>query len=185
MRPEFQEANVRLEKYQTANWRFYFSAWRERVGAMKTEHQNLPQRPSTALTGAPGLASRGIACEPRPRPVVECSDCGASFVSTRPWAQFCGNACRKRFHNRKLARAAIAVDLLMAWRFDRAAFEAVGGRALLSRVVAGFRREDQRDRAGRRSWDAPRAAKQRAARFLSVVVGRGVAGTKSRRGRSR
>jgi hypothetical protein len=113
-----------------------------------------------------------------------CRECGIALATRRGTAQFCGSACRQQFHNRKLARAAIAVDLLMAWRFDRAAFEMAGGRTLLCRIVAAFRAEDWRDRAGRRSWDDPRLAKQRSARFLSIVVGRGVAGVK-RRGRAR
>jgi hypothetical protein len=131
-----------------------------------------------ALRGFSGVALQRKASA-RPRDVARrCLECGDAFTARRQTAQFCGRSCRQQFHSRKTARASVAIDLLMAWRFDRAAFEAVGGRTLLSQVIAGFRAEDRRERAGRKSWDHPQMAKQRAVRFLSVAVGCNVAGAK-------
>jgi hypothetical protein len=114
----------------------------------------------------------------------ECLECGEPFLARRTTALFCGNRCRKVFNNRKAMRGAIAYDFLLAWRFDRTMFEAVGGRTLLSRLIAGFRAEDRRDRAGRRSWDKIKTAKERAARFLSIVVTTNAVGS-DRRGRTK
>jgi ribosomal protein S27AE len=105
-----------------------------------------------------------------------CRECGSSFIARHGSREFCRASCRRAFHNRKASRGAILYDFLMAWRIDRLAFEAAGGRTLLSRMVAAFRADDSRHRAGRKSWDEPGRAKQRHPELFSAVVGVNAAG---------
>lgn len=70
-------------------------------------------------------------------------------------AEFCGQACRKAWNNRRLVRGAELYDLVMALRWDRAAATGLHVFTALSRMAAGFRREDLDQRAGRRSWSPP------------------------------
>jgi hypothetical protein len=64
----------------------------------------------------------------------------------------------------------------MAWRFERQLFENAGGRMLLGRLAAAFRAEDKRDRAGRKSWDDLRKAKERSAHIFAILVATDIAG---------
>jgi hypothetical protein len=107
-----------------------------------------------------------------------CRECGATVFAARSTREFCDAACRRAFHNRKAIRGAVAYDFLMAWRVNREAFEAAGGRTLLTRLVAAFRAEDERDRGGRQSWDDLAKAKQRHPEFFATVVGVNVAGVR-------
>ncbi|MGW5961031.1 transcriptional regulator [Methylorubrum thiocyanatum] len=70
-------------------------------------------------------------------------------------AEFCGPACRKAWNNRRLLRGAELYDLFMALRWDRRAATGLHVFTALSRLAAGFRREDTEERAGRRSWASP------------------------------
>jgi len=105
-----------------------------------------------------------------------CRECGQIFFAQRNTREFCGAECRRTFHNRKATRGAVAYDFLMAWRFDRDAFEAAGGRTLLTQMASAFRADDERERDGRRSWDPLTNSKQRHPQFFATVVGINVAG---------
>jgi len=106
-----------------------------------------------------------------------CRECGKSFSAQRDTREFCSATCRRAWNNRRATRGSICFDAVMAWRFDRDAFEAAGGRRLLGQLASAFRAEDERDRAGRRSWDDLQRVKQRKPEiFAAVVVGRNVAG---------
>jgi hypothetical protein len=109
-----------------------------------------------------------------------CRECGAALTARRATAQFCDDQCRGIFHKRKATRGALAYDFLMAWRFEREVFENAGGRNLLGRLAAAFRAEDERDRAGRKSWDDPRKAKERSAHIFATLVATNVAGVRKR-----
>ena len=56
------------------------------------------------------------------------------------------------------------------------AFEAAGGRRMLTQLASAFRAEDERDRAGRKSWNDLRSARERNPRIFATVVGVNVAG---------
>ncbi|BAQ17434.1 hypothetical protein GL4_1985 [Methyloceanibacter caenitepidi] len=75
-----------------------------------------------------------------------------------------------------MARGAEMYDLLMAMRFDREAARDAGAWSFLCRMASEFKRLDQRDREGRRSWDPPATVKARHPRLAATVVGLNVAG---------
>ena len=91
-----------------------------------------------------------------PQRTCGCLECGGSFVSRRPHAEFCGSACRKTWNNRRLIRGAELYDLFMSLRWDRVVATTLHVFTALSRMAAHFRREDVAERAGRRSWAHPR-----------------------------
>lgn len=103
-----------------------------------------------------------------------CRECGQPFEAKRTTRQFCGPACRSGFNNRKATRGAQLYDLVMSMRFVRA--EAKDALFLLCRAAARFKAEDERDRAGRPSWDDVETVRARNPSLLSTVVGRNVAG---------
>jgi hypothetical protein len=108
-----------------------------------------------------------------------CRECGASFSAKRDTREYCDASCRRTWNNRRVSRGAILFDAVMAWRFERNAFEEVCGRRLFSQLASVFRAEDERQRAGRRSWDDARRVKQRNPEiFASVVIGTNVAGNR-------
>jgi hypothetical protein len=80
------------------------------------------------------------------------------------------------WNNRRLKRGGQLYDLVMAWRFNRAEIAAAGAQSLLCRMAAAFKAEDDRDRAGRQSWDDFARVRERNARLGSTVVGINVAG---------
>lgn len=84
-----------------------------------------------------------------------CLECGLPFMARQADAEFCGLACRKAWNNRRLLRGAELYDLFMALRWDRRAATGLHVFTALSRLAAGFRREDTQERSGRRSWASP------------------------------
>jgi hypothetical protein len=103
-----------------------------------------------------------------------CRECGHDFAARRATAEFCGEACRRAFHNRKAIRGAQLYDLFMALRYDRTRAAASGAFSLLCRMAAAFKAED--DRAGKRSWDKAQIVMARSARFRAALVGMNAAG---------
>lgn len=111
-----------------------------------------------------------------------CRECGRVFeVERRPSREFCSASCRRAFNNRKMQRGAELYDLLMAWRYDRAAASAAGVLRLLCRAAAIFKAKD--DRAGRRSWDELRRVVERKPYLNATLLTVDAAGV--RRGRRR
>jgi hypothetical protein len=99
-----------------------------------------------------------------------CRECGAKFQSRRATKEFCSKECRQAFNNMQMTRGVLAYQLLMAHRYERAAFEAAGGRKLLSQLASIFHEDDNRNRAGRKSWDDLRKVLERNPRLLATVV---------------
>lgn len=121
----------------------------------------------------------------RPRPPMTalqsgrpCRECGKPFSAKRDTREFCDASCRRIWNNRRATRGAILFDAVMAWRFQRDAFEAAGGRKLLGQLASAFRAQDERDRGGRRSWDELCKTKQRHPQFFATVVGINIAGVR-------
>lgn len=85
----------------------------------------------------------------------DCLECGKPFLPRQADAEFCAPACRKSWNNRRLVRGAELYDLFMALRWDRRTATGLHVFSALSRLAAGFRREDVDERAGRRSWSSP------------------------------
>ncbi|MDP4024428.1 transcriptional regulator [Methylobacterium sp. NEAU 140] len=86
-----------------------------------------------------------------------CLECGTPFTPRKSDAEFCAAGCRQSWNNRRLQRGAEVYDLLMALRWDRAVATGLHVFTALSRMAAGFRRQDIAERDGRRSWTPPAA----------------------------
>lgn len=81
-----------------------------------------------------------------------CRECGAAFKAVRKAGAFCTPACRTNWSNRRNMRGAQLYDLYMAHRFEREAATEAGALAIMNRLAADWRDEDNRQRGGRKSW---------------------------------
>lgn len=81
-----------------------------------------------------------------------CPECGKDFTSAKKHAEHCSPACRKAFNNRRQARGAIAYDMLMAMRYERNEATKAGLWADMCKTAQYWKMEDDKERAGRRSW---------------------------------
>jgi predicted nucleic acid-binding Zn ribbon protein len=81
-----------------------------------------------------------------------CPECGTPHTAIRRDAEFCGDACRKVFNNRRAVRGAELYDLFMVIRCERGVAQALGVWKLLCRLAQGYREDDVREREGRPSW---------------------------------
>lgn len=80
-----------------------------------------------------------------------CKECNGPFESRQYNADFCTNACRSAFNNRRMKRGAVLYDLLMMERGDPKAFEANKLKDRATELLERFRQEDEQ--AGRkRTW---------------------------------
>jgi len=114
-----------------------------------------------------------------------CRECGVKFNSRRAGREFCSPSCRRSYNNRRAQRGAILYDAIMAWRFNRSAARAVGLLTFVCRAASSFRAEDDRERDGRSSWDAPHRIRQRHPHISAELIGVNVCGSyivKRRRG---
>lgn len=84
-----------------------------------------------------------------------CLECGADFMPERGHAACCSTACRKAFNNRRMLRGAALYDLFMCLRYQRGVAKAKGVWTLVCALAFEYRREDERERAGRPSWVSP------------------------------
>jgi hypothetical protein len=99
-----------------------------------------------------------------------CSECGVEFRAAMKHADFCGTACRKLFNNRRLTRGAELYDLIMVLRFDRGPAQLLKVWNLICRLASEYRAEDQRERAGRKSWRSAREIIDRRPYLAGTVV---------------
>lgn len=83
----------------------------------------------------------------------ECNECGETFQAKRREAEFCGDKCRKAYHNRRMTRGAELYDMLMTMRFDRGHAKDEQLWSHLCAVASAYRDADKAQRGGRRSWD--------------------------------
>ena len=84
-----------------------------------------------------------------------CLECGGRRDLHRA-GSFCCTPCRKAWGNRRMTRGAELYDLYMVLRYDRQTGVEIGAFQAINRLVSIFRQEDNRERAGRRSWRPPR-----------------------------
>lgn len=117
-----------------------------------------------AAEAAPAVATN------RPVKTFECLECGKPVVSVAVNAEFCSSTCRKAWNNRRLTRGAELYDFMMVLRFDRGRAKALRLWTLMCRLVALFRDEDWRDRAGRRSWSPAEQVLDKKAYLHATVV---------------
>ena len=82
-----------------------------------------------------------------------CRECGRpEFEWARERGDFCCDACRRDWNNRRQARGAVLYDLVMALRFDRKASQEIKLWTIVCKFCAIWRDDDVARRASRPSW---------------------------------
>lgn len=81
-----------------------------------------------------------------------CLECGNRITEARKPKMFCSTPCRQTFNNRRMQRGAQLYDMFMAMRYERKSAEDHGAWAIMCRMAMDFRREDDLEREGRKSW---------------------------------
>lgn len=99
-----------------------------------------------------------------------CQECGQPFRGERRHAEFCCDAHRKAFNNRRMVRGAELYDLFMSLRYDRDTARLLKVWKVLCRFAAIYRDEDVRQREGRKSWQPARQVIERRAYVLADVL---------------
>ena len=99
-----------------------------------------------------------------------CTECGAEFRTTKRHGDFCSEAHRKAWNNRRAMRGAELYDLVMCLRYDRETATALKVWRLICRMASEFRDEDQRQRAGRKSWRSARQVIERHPYLQATVI---------------
>lgn len=127
--------------------------------------------PACAAADAPRAA---------PAPHVACRECGGLYAPATATAEFCGQACRAKWNNRRQVRGAELYDLVMAWRYDRKRAKALGLWRMVCRMTAAFHAEDLMERDGRPSFRDPRKVLEQRPWLNAVVVARNAAGNRRR-----
>jgi hypothetical protein len=105
-----------------------------------------------------------------------CRECNAKFEARRASREFCCNACRQQFNNRRMTRGLEIYDFAMAWRDDRTDTMAL---TLLCRLLAEFKDEDSR--AGRVSWNSAAGVIRDKPYLAAVLLDTNVAGMRRRK----
>ncbi len=82
-----------------------------------------------------------------------CSECGETFCTNRPEAEFCSTPCRKAYNNRRAIRGAELYDLIMTMRFDRAHAKDEGLWSQVCALAGAYNTADKHYRGGRKSYD--------------------------------
>jgi len=99
-----------------------------------------------------------------------CVVCGASYEAKRKDAEYCSPSCRIEFNNRRTTRGQQLYDLMMINRHDRDLAKKARVLFLITRLCMYWKYEDNRERAGRRSWRDPQKAIEGAAWARATVV---------------
>lgn len=100
-----------------------------------------------------------------------CRECGCQTISTRKPKDFCTSACRTNHTNRRRERGAQLYDLFMAMRYERELAVKLHVWTTMCQLAAEWRREDERDRDGRKSWGDWRAwLEKNGARLAAVLI---------------
>ena len=87
-----------------------------------------------------------------------CNECGGTYTPRRCDEFFCSTPCRKAFDNRAMVRGRDLYHLFMTLRYERGAAKLLGVWAIVCRMAMEWRKEDEEERNGRKSWMAPKRA---------------------------
>lgn len=90
----------------------------------------------------------------------KCAVCGCTFTTPRCEREFCGDACKNEFNNRRRDRGSEVYDILMMCRFERDLTKEIAKTdarfrrldTILSNLAGHYRDADKSRRAGRKSW---------------------------------
>lgn len=104
-------------------------------------------------------------------PKCDCRECGGEYERKRQDQLFCCADCRRIFHNRRKERGALLYDLFMINRHERGIAKIHKVWFLITRLAMYWREQDQRERAGRKSWQDTRIALDQATWARATVVG--------------
>ena len=85
----------------------------------------------------------------------QCNECGSSYQPRRCDEFFCSTPCRKDFDNRAMVRGRELYHLFMVMRYERGVAKILGVWAIMCRMAMAWREEDNAQRSGRKSWQAP------------------------------
>jgi hypothetical protein len=117
-----------------------------------------------------------ISSQPMLRKIgCKCRECGSDIIVVDynvARREFCSATCRSAFHNRRKQRGAELYSLVMAMRFDRDRAREDGAWSLLCRMASSFKAEDDRERAGLKSWEPVAVVKARHPDLSATVVSR-------------
>lgn len=91
-----------------------------------------------------------------------CNECGSDYTPRRADEFYCSTACRKLFDNRAMARGRDLYHLFMVMRYERGLAKALSLWGIMCAMARKWREEDNRDRAGRKSWVKPQRVIQTA-----------------------
>ncbi len=85
----------------------------------------------------------------------QCNECGNAYTPRRCDEFFCSISCRKDFDNRAMTRGRELYHLFMVMRYDRGLAKVLGVWAIMCRMAMEWRRQDEQERSGRKSWQQP------------------------------
>jgi hypothetical protein len=103
---------------------------------------------------------------------MNCVECGKRFEAKRQDAQFCCREHSVAFHNRRKERGAALYDLFMINRHERETAKALRIWFLITRLAMYWREQDERERAGRKSWLPARKAVEATMWAFATVIKR-------------
>ncbi len=84
----------------------------------------------------------------------QCTECGGPYESRQYNAEFCSDACRRSFNNRRAKRGAILYDLLMIEQRDAEALKKHKMEDRMKELVEQFKQEDIKANR-KRTWKRP------------------------------
>lgn len=82
----------------------------------------------------------------------KCKECGGDFRSRQYNAEFCGGECRRTFNNRRAQRGAVLLDMAMIAEFHPGIANQYNIPERMKAALQQWRREDEAERQGRKSW---------------------------------
>lgn len=102
----------------------------------------------------------------------KCRECGCEMTSTRKPKTFCSSECRTAHTNRRRDRGAQLYDLFMAMRYERELAVKLHVWTTMCQLAAEWRREDDGQRDGRKSWGDWRAwLDKNGVRLAAILIG--------------
>lgn len=112
-----------------------------------------------------------MARDPNRPLATHCLECGAILEAAgRNRRDFCCEAHRRTFNNRRMLRGAELYDVFMAMRYSRAEADETGAWNFACRMASAWKVQDDAQRAGRRSWNPVREVKARRPEYTATIV---------------
>lgn len=110
-----------------------------------------PEHPTNTAQAQPATPGPGHNRPPKYKARC-CNECGENYTPRRADQFFCSTPCRKDFENRAMERGRDLYHLFMVMRYERGLAKLRGVWAVACALGRVWRTEDERERAGRKSW---------------------------------